>query len=130
MRGSILQWGRVIAPNLRLSPKYLFDKLKASAYRCKKRSVAFRIRQNAFWAGVPSCTPLRSSRRSPDPPIVGRERVIPHWGRDILSPLPIAPPTLLGTDTTFGAHQSVHRFRGRHCLYFFALELHLCTICS
>jgi len=48
---------KAIAPKPRPCPQTwhdtLFDELKASAYRCKKeRSVAFKIRHNAFPAGA------------------------------------------------------------------------------
>jgi len=37
----------------------MFDEFKASAYRCKKgRSVAFKLRQNAFPVGALPRTPL------------------------------------------------------------------------
>ena len=66
---AVLRCGRGIPRNLGLapSPKYfgyrltaVFDKLKASAYSCKKeRSVTFKLRQNPF-PPVRSALPPRS----------------------------------------------------------------------
>ena len=69
-RGSTLGQG-AIAPNLCLVPQMchetLFDELKASAYRCKKkRAMAFKLCQNVFPVGALPRTPPASSRRSPD----------------------------------------------------------------
>jgi len=63
-RGSRLVQGQW-PPNLALPPMWhetLFDELKASAYRCKNRSVTFKIHQNAYLAG-------ESSQWSPKPQI-------------------------------------------------------------
>jgi len=77
--GVVLHWGgcRGGAIIFKLWPcpqmwhKTLFDKLKALAYRCKKeRSVAFRIRQNAFPAGT-----LRGSSRLSSRPLIGRREI-------------------------------------------------------
>ena len=66
------------------------------AYRCKKeRSVAFKIRQNAFSAGTLPQTLLESSRRSPNPLVGwgGDTPFIPHpLGAFGVSILPLSAP--------------------------------------
>jgi len=54
----VLRWGASSALPPNVTSK-LFDDFKASAYRYKmERSMALKIRQNAFPAGAPSWIPL------------------------------------------------------------------------
>ena len=77
--GSVLRWDRgQLPPKPRLCPQMwhetLFDKLKTSAYRCKKeRSVAFRMR---FRPGLWPC--WGSSRRFADPQSAGDWTPFPY----------------------------------------------------
>ena len=91
-------------PSVGLSPNI------SAAYTCnKERSVAFKIRQNAFPAGAPPRTLLWSSRRSPDP-LVG-------WERNT-----ILPPSALDTKSRHLRRLGLAGWGLRQCPKYFPRE--------
>ena len=84
--------------------------LKASANRCKERSVTFKIRQNAFPAGTLPRTPRRNSRYPPD--------LLVSWGGDTRSHTPPTRHLQRLDSLVFGDRLSVP-WLGGHCTQIF-----------